>query len=113
MTRSNIMSQDYVRTDEYGVMRVGNTRISLDSVVAGIKRGDSPESIREQYPTLSLEDVKRAIAYYHGHCAEVEAYLARQDQVWEYWRGVSERNPSPVVERLRKLKQARSARGSV
>jgi uncharacterized protein (DUF433 family) len=75
-------SKSYVRTDEYGVMRVGATRVMLDSVVAGFQQGHSPETIQQQYPALSLEEVYGAIAWYLAHTEEAEQYLARQAAVW-------------------------------
>jgi uncharacterized protein (DUF433 family) len=96
----------YVHVDENGVYRVGNTRVMLDSVVAAFHQGHSPETIRQQYPALTLEDVYGSIAYYLAHRQEVDAYLERQDAVWEQARIRTEQQPSPVVERLRALKQA-------
>lgn len=92
---------DYVTTDEHGVMRVGTTHVMLDSVVASFQAGSSAETIAQQYPTLSLEDVYGAIAWYLGHREVVDAYLARQDDVWRRAREAAERTPSPVVARLR------------
>ena len=96
---------DYVRVDEHGVMRVSNSRVMLDSVVAAFQEGDSPEAIRAQYPALSLEQVYGAILYYLSHRQEVDDYLKRQEAVWQEWRAKSEEAPSPVVERLRALRR--------
>jgi hypothetical protein len=38
--------RDYVRTDERGVMRVADTRVPLDSVIAAFEQGASPETIQ-------------------------------------------------------------------
>lgn len=92
---------DYVTTDDHGVMRVGTTHVMLDSVVASFQAGASAETITQQYPTLSLEEVYGAIAWYLGHRDVVEAYLARQDDVWRQAREAAERAASPVVARLR------------
>ena len=97
---------DYVRLDEHGVMRVGNTRVMLDSVVIPFQRGESPESIRSQYLALSLEQVYGAIAYYLRHRDKVEEYLRKQEAEWARWRAKVDQMPTPaVVERLRALKQ--------
>ena len=96
----------YVRTDEHGVMRVGKTRVMLDSVLAGFRQGHSPETIRSQYPAVSLEEVYGAIAHYLAHRTEVDEYLKRQESVWAEGREQSERRPSPVVERLRAMRDA-------
>jgi len=92
---------DYVTTDEHGVMRVGQTRVMLDSVLASFHEGCSAETIAQQYPSLSLEEVYGAIAFYLGHSDIVGAYLARQDTVWQRERQAAERSASPVVARLR------------
>ena len=93
----------YVRLDEHGVMRVGNSRVMLDAIVAGFAQGHAPETLQQQYPALSLEEVYGAITYSLAHTDEVKAYLKRQDEVWESWCAKSTSQPSPVVERLRAL----------
>ena len=92
---------DYVTTDEHGVMRVGVTRVMLDSVVASFREGSSAETIHQQYPSVSLEEIYGAIAFYLGHREAVDAYLARQDAVWAREREHAEKRGSPVVARLR------------
>ena len=47
----------YVRTDGSGAMRIGNTRVMLDSIVAAFDEGHSAETIQQQYPALTLEEV--------------------------------------------------------
>jgi len=91
----------YVRVDEHGVMRVGSTRVMLDSVVAAFEEGHSPETIREQYPSLSLEEVYGAITYYLSHTEEVKEYLKRQEALWEKLRSESLARRDPLIERLR------------
>ena len=96
----------YVRVDDSGVYRVGNTRVMLDSVVAAFNQGHSPETIKQQYPALTLEEVYGSVAYYLAHRPEVDTYLQRQDAVWEEWRTRSDQQSSPMVERLRALRGA-------
>ena len=96
----------YVRLDEHGVFRVGNTRVMLDGIVHGHLMGISPETMQEQFPALTLEEVYGTIAFYLGNREEINAYLARQQQVWDYWKAKSEENPSPVVQRLRSMRHA-------
>lgn len=97
-------SKGTIRTDSFGVMRVGNTRISLDSVVLAFLQGHSPATIQEQYPGLTLEEVQKAIEYYLAHRREVDEYLERQEEVWRKLRQEAENNPSAVVDRLRALR---------
>jgi uncharacterized protein (DUF433 family) len=97
-------AKSYVRVDEHGVFRVGQTRVMLDSVVIPFQGGQSAESIQQQYPSLNLEQVYGAIAYYLANRELVDRYLERQKQLWDEFRRKVDENPSPVVERLRKLR---------
>jgi uncharacterized protein (DUF433 family) len=96
--------KQYVRVDEHGAMRIGNRRVMLDSIVAGFEQGHSPETMRQQYPALSLEEVYGAITYYLAYTDEVHTYLKRQDELSEAWRAKSTTRSSPLVERLRALR---------
>jgi uncharacterized protein (DUF433 family) len=99
-----IASKTYIRSDENGALRVGATRVSLDSVVYAFQKGHSPEAIRDQYPALSLEEVYGAITFYLANEEEVDRYLKKQEKLWDELRKEAEKNPSPVVERLRALR---------
>jgi uncharacterized protein (DUF433 family) len=92
---------DYVRLDEHGVLRVGAGRVMLDSVLAAWDQGHSPETIRAQYPSLTLEEVYGAIAWCLSHQGEVFEYLKRQDATWGHWRRRAEGAVDPLRERLR------------
>jgi len=73
------MARDYVQKHEKGY-RIAGTRVSLDSIVYAYLEGLRPESIADDFPALSLEEVYGAIAYYLGHREEVDAYLKRLDE---------------------------------
>jgi uncharacterized protein (DUF433 family) len=92
---------DYVRLDEHGVLRVGGSRVMLDSVVAAWEAGHSPETIRAQYPSLSLEEVYGAITWCLSHSEELAEYIKRQDAVWEKERERAEARPDALRDRLR------------
>ena len=66
--------------DADGVVRVGNTRITLDTLVAAYLDGLTIEAISEQYPSLRLSEVYATIGYYLSHQVDVEAYLATREQ---------------------------------
>jgi uncharacterized protein (DUF433 family) len=68
-------------TDPDGVVRVGGTRVTLDTLVAAFREGMTPEGIVEQYPTLGLADVYSVIGYYLSHSDEVDEYLRSRQQV--------------------------------
>ncbi len=64
-----------LRIDEDGVVRVGPTRVTIDSIVGAYHEGFSAEEIAEQYPAVEIGDVSSALAYYLRHRAELDAYL--------------------------------------
>ena len=69
------MDKQYVefRDESYWV---AGTRVSLKSVVLAFQNGLSPETIAaECFPTLTLEEVYGAVAYYLGHQSEINQYL--------------------------------------
>ena len=59
------MAKEYVEERSGGYYVVG-TRISLDSVVYGFLRGESPEGIAESFPALTLEQILGSLAFYLG-----------------------------------------------
>jgi uncharacterized protein (DUF433 family) len=65
--------------DPDGVIRVGGTRVTLDTIVAAFLDGASAEVIVDQYPSLDLADVYAVIGYFLHHRQEVEAYLKERD----------------------------------
>jgi uncharacterized protein (DUF433 family) len=68
-------------SDADGVVRVGSSRVTLDTVVAAFREGMTPEGIVEQYPSLQLSAVYSVIGYVLSHREDVEAYLReRQDR---------------------------------
>ena len=64
--------------DDMGVIRVGGTRVTLDTLVSAFNRGDTAEEIAQQYPVLHLNDIYAVIAYYLGHKEPLDKYLVEQ-----------------------------------
>ena len=64
-----------LQADADGVVRVGGTRVTLDTIVVAFQQGATAEEIAQQYPTVMLSDIYAAIAYYLRHRDAVEAYL--------------------------------------
>jgi uncharacterized protein (DUF433 family) len=101
-------SKAYVHMDDRGALRVGKTKVSLDSIVYAFRQGHSPETICEQFSSLSLEEIYGAIAFYLANRDEVHQYLERQQKIWDEFRIKSQQAPNPVVERLRTLRASRA-----
>jgi uncharacterized protein (DUF433 family) len=91
-----------LKTDRDGVVRVGNTRVTLDTVVATFKEGATAEEIVAQYPSLALGDVYAVIGYYLQQQAEVDIYLQQRQQLAAQIRQQNEArfNQQGIRERL-------------
>lgn len=89
-------------TDADGVVRVGETRVALDTVVAAFREGATAEEIVQQYPTLQLADVYSVVGYYLRHQADVDAYLREREHRVDRMRRENEArfDPAGVRERL-------------
>ncbi len=68
-----------LRIDEHGVLRVGETRVPLDTVVYAFNQGASPEEIVMSYTTLVLADVYAVVNYYLHNQVKVDAYITRRE----------------------------------
>ena len=76
------------------------TRISLDSIVHAYRRGESPETICQDFELLRLEEIYGAIAYYLANRADIDAYRIRQGETWAEGRRNAEPLPANLRERL-------------
>jgi uncharacterized protein (DUF433 family) len=68
------MKKEYVKKVE-GAYRVGETRVSLDSLVFLFREGMSADSMVDSYPASTLEQVHGALAFYLANQKEIDAYL--------------------------------------
>lgn len=89
-------------TDVDGVICVGKTRVTLDTVILAFMDGATAEEISHQYPSLDLADVYSIIAYYLRQRAEVDTYLRQRRGQAEKVREQNESrfDPSGIRERL-------------
>jgi uncharacterized protein (DUF433 family) len=61
-----------------GVVQVGKTRVTLDTVVNVFNQGMTAEEIVYRYPSLKLADVYATIGFYLNHQQEVEEYIQQR-----------------------------------
>ncbi len=54
------------------MIRVGQTRVTLLTIVTRCQAGDSPEDIHRGFPTVPLGDIYAVRAYYLAHQAEID-----------------------------------------
>jgi uncharacterized protein (DUF433 family) len=84
-----------LEADTDGVIRVGKTRVTLDTVVAVFNQGTTAEEIVYRYPLLTLGGVYATIAFYLRHQQEVETYLKQRQQQAQEVRQMNEARFDP------------------
>ncbi len=82
--------------DSDGVVRVGKTRVTLDTIVTAFLEGATAEEIGEQYTSLRLSDIYFVIGYYLRHKAEVDAYLLERQRQAAAIRQETEQRFNPI-----------------
>ncbi len=91
-------------------IRIKGTRIGIETVLYDfIHRSRSPEEIATTYPSLNLEQVYATILYYLHNKEAVSKYLADWMEWGREMRRQQATNPSPEMQRLRKIKAERLA----
>lgn len=98
------MAKEYIEQRD-GNYYVAGTRISLDSIVHAFRRGESPETICQNFELLHLEEIYGAIAYYLANQADIDAYLTRQNEKWAEGKRNSEPLPASLRERLMRTRE--------
>lgn len=99
-----------LRVGDDGVVRIGGTRVTLDTLVAAFREGAMAEEFVQQYPSVELADAYTAIGYYLHHRGEVDGYLERRDQFAEEVRWENERRFDPCGVRARLLARQNAGR---
>src|SRR5579862_9544725 len=61
-----------------GSFRVGNTRVTLDTLIAFYNQGENAEQLARGFPTISPADIHATIAFYLKHKQQVDAYLSER-----------------------------------
>lgn len=93
-----------VRRVEGGTLRVGNSRVSLDSVVYAFNRGENAAQIQYSFDSLSLADIHAAIAYYLHNKAKVDKYLAKREIEFEKARAESHETNRELIGKIKARK---------
>lgn len=104
------MDGKLVEHRESGFYLVGS-RVPIDRIVREYRDGEQPDAIRSHYPTLSLEQVNGAIAFYLGHKEEVEKVMAERNRVEDDF---SKTHPAPphLKEKIERARRQHLARPS-
>ena len=102
MNLAAVIEKIPIETDEDGVIRVGNTRVTLETLVSAFNNGSTAEEIVYQFPVLNLADVYAVITYYLRNRDTVEKYLNSRMQLAEQvkLRKQENKNMNDIRERL-------------
>ena len=111
MTLAVVAEPAPLKTNADGVVRVGNTRVTLDTVIAVFNQGTTAEEIVYRYPSLRLADVYATIGFYLNHQQEVETYLQQRQQQAQEIRKMNEArfDPQGLRDRLLARQAEKSA----
>jgi uncharacterized protein (DUF433 family) len=100
-----------LRDDGHGGLRVGQTRVSLESIWHLHLQGGSPADIVRAFDTLRLDDVYAVLAWALRHSEDVAGYLKRRDEeATQLRRQLEEAGLTPTREESAKLKEKLTAR---
>ena len=102
------MSKELIELRDGSFYLVGS-RVPLAHVVREFQRGESPETIRVHYPTLCLEQVYGAIAFYLGNKEEVEKDIAERERQEDAFTA-DHPTPPDVKETFERMRQTVSRR---
>jgi uncharacterized protein (DUF433 family) len=68
-----------LRTDQSGTIRIGRTRVPLETVIHAFDEDATAEEIAYRFPSLNLADIYATITYDLRHPSAVKDYLREQD----------------------------------
>ncbi len=102
-----------LRVNERGVVRIGPTRVTLDTLKTEYDHGATPAGVVEDFPTLALTDVEAAFAYFEQKPEAVAAYLDVREREAAIFRAEAERRwPSKGLRAKLKKRAARRAQAA-
>lgn len=103
--------EEYFDFKNLNGIRIEGTRVNLEDVVYMAREGMSPGQIRQDLPSLTLEQIHAALAYYYRNRASVDEYMARQEAEWDAEKRQHEAGERPeVVLRLLQMKAERKGK---
>ncbi len=102
---ASVRLEDYFNFLAPNDIRIKGHRIGIESILYEyIHNAKTPEEIGERFPTITLEQVYATILYYQHNKEFVGKYLAEWIEHGRRMREEQERNPTPAMLRLRKIK---------
>ena len=102
------MSKEFVE-HRHGSLYLIGSRVPLAHLVREFQVGESPEAIRSHYPTLSLEQVYGAIAFYLENKEKTEEDIEERKRVEDEFTKTCPAPPH-LKEKLERARQQLLAR---
>lgn len=97
-------SMDYFDFVDEDMIRIKGHRLGIEHILAYYQEGYAPEQIAKEFPGLSLEIIYGTVAFYLANRIAIDTYLQRRyvsyEQAYQNWA----KQPSPLVERLRAIR---------
>lgn len=98
---------DFLSPDD---IRIKGHRIGIEDVLYEyIHNAMTPDELAVRFPTLTLEEIYATLLYYVRNKADIDRYLTERLAHEAHMRAEQEKNPTPVMLRLRKLRAEREA----
>lgn len=96
--------------DDAGTLRVGGTRVTLDTLVHAFGQGFTTQEVADQFPVLGVEEIEATVAYYLRHRDILDAHLEEhRKQANEFRRFLeAEMSTGELRERLRARRRAQA-----
>ncbi|MEG4799423.1 DUF433 domain-containing protein [Microcoleus sp. ARI1-B5] len=99
MSTAALTTKQYIEERE-DCYRIVGKRVSLDSIIYAFLAGQSPESIVQSFPALTLEEVYGAITFYLANRTAINAYLSEGEQLFETLRQQARENNSLLYQKF-------------
>lgn len=88
---------------------IAGSRVPIDRIVWEYRNGEEPETIRTHYPTLSLEQVNGAIAFYQTHKEEVEQAMEERQRAEDAYTAATP-NPPDIKQKFERMRRQSAPR---
>jgi uncharacterized protein (DUF433 family) len=99
------MDNNYVSVVD-NVYRITGTRVSLDSIVYDYLSGLSPETIADNFDSVSLEQVYGAITFYLSHRDEADKHLISNRAKFDALRKKARKSHLLLYRKLEEMHEA-------
>jgi uncharacterized protein (DUF433 family) len=104
------MGGNYIERRETGLYIAGS-RVPIDRIVSEYRKGEDARTIQAHFPTLSLDQIEGAIAFYSSHKDEVDRVIEHRRQS-EHAYDAEHPTPADVKQRFERMRRHMASRRS-